>query len=274
MELNPEGNIVDAHTGQVIVIRNGQCPQGIQGVIHRGFFVGDGPYKGADVIVKMRFDDTHKDAVPFCPHKEAATLQELESALCKCPEVIAIYDNGFVMKDMGEHDLFDYIEAGVLSKEDIVNISEQLLQQMECYHTRGIFHGDIKPENVAVKKCGMTGKISVCYVDGGSARNTPGFVDVRSLVYASPIASQGHKLTLLQLGEHDEHCLAMLFFVLLHKRCPPATTYKVFNDDEKDAMKEHLYKIGAERMLKHFSNQPLFPLDHNHTEFTLSTQNA
>lgn len=259
MKVKQDGdNIVDAHTGEVIVALYGRCEQGTQACTLRGRFMGNGRHKGKKVIVKIHF------GLPHIVHEEAAILQELEKALCKCPEVIVIYDNCFVMEDMGEHDLLAYINAGVLSEHDKKEISEQLYHHCTHYHTAGITHNDIKPENIAVYRCQMTGKLTVCYVDAGSASKEPCKINVRTPVYASHLASLGRDLTIDELMQNDKHCLAMVLYVMVHKKYPSDGPYTVFTPDEKVKMLEHLKKIGAEELYKHFQERkPLSPLDHN-----------
>jgi len=79
-------------------------------------------------------------------------------------------------------DLFSFIEDGEIKKVDYRHIAIQCLSAIEFMHSRGIYHGDLKPENI------MIGADKVKIVDFGSAFILPNHINTNIITpqFSSP----------------------------------------------------------------------------------------
>ncbi len=59
-------------------------------------------------------------------------------------------------------------EAHAFTQADIARIMEQLLSAMEYCHARGVFHEDLRPENILFEKSTITSRLKI--IDFGRPR--------------------------------------------------------------------------------------------------------
>ena len=80
---------------------------------------------------------------------------------CIIRGITTIYEVGedgdsifFVMELVEGRTLRSMLSEGPLDPKRIVEIGTQLAEALEAAHSRGVFHGDIKPENIVVQPDG------------------------------------------------------------------------------------------------------------------------
>ncbi len=114
------------------------------------------------------------------------------------PNIVNVFDVGadnesgkdihyIVMEYLDGETLKDYIERkGPLSNEEITNFSLQIAKALECAHTNGIIHRDIKPQNIMISSFG-----SLKVTDFGIARLSTS----ATITYTSSILGTVHYIS-------------------------------------------------------------------------------
>ncbi|NLV92346.1 MAG: serine/threonine protein kinase [Firmicutes bacterium] len=103
---------------------------------------------------------------------EAGILAQLQH-----PNIPTLYDWGrtalgsyLVMEYFPGHDLSWWVQTrGPLPPERVWMVVEQVLSALKYAHSRGVFHGDIKPENIVMDELGIVG-----LTDFGASRTSDG----------------------------------------------------------------------------------------------------
>jgi serine/threonine protein kinase len=137
--------------------------------------------------------------------------------------VIRIYDQGFTddhayiaMEYFERGDLRAEIEAG-MSQERVLEIVRQVAWALDAVHSRGIIHGDLKPENIMRRPDG-----SIALADFGIARSIMQHENmvltqtrhgdvVGTPYYLSPEQASGEVITTLS----DMYSLGVMMFEML-----------------------------------------------------------
>ncbi|MBU8820408.1 serine/threonine protein kinase [Mycolicibacterium goodii] len=156
--------------------------------------------------------------------REAHAAAELQE-----PHVIPIHDwgeiNGSLYIDMRMvrgHTLRDLLIAGPLAPHRAVHIVSQVASALDAAHTAGLFHRDVKPENIIV-----TGEDDFAYLlDFGIAERvgddhiTKAGMTVGSMAYMAPERLNGEPTS----AASDVYALACVLYETLTGARPFATT--------------------------------------------------
>ncbi len=172
---------------------------------------------------------------------DATSSDEIEKALAKMkeefrlltplkhPGLEEVYDLGldretgrayFTAEFVDGKDFFRATEGA--SPEDILLLALQILDALAFIHEHGVVHGDLKPENVLVRRDVLdeSGAPVVKLLDFGLARNrrasTPDSAARGTLAYASPEAMTGRGVD----DRSDLYALGLLLHQALTRRLP------------------------------------------------------
>lgn len=109
--------------------------------------------------------------------------------------------------------LEQYIRTHTYGERDVVHMASGVLTALGLCHSRGIVHGDIKPQNLFVNEAGYDGKPVLRLGDFGSGILAPDAAGD----FAAPEVLCGE----LPTAEHDLYSLGMVLYWLLNdKRVP------------------------------------------------------
>ena len=139
------------------------------------------------------------------------------------PHIIRIYDAGkandtlyFAMESIAGRTLCDYLRPGGLDLPFVVRVVCQLANALDYIHSRGIYHFDVKPDNVLVERSG-----SVQLFDFGLARSRSNRPNERSVVLGTPQYMAPEQPSIKELdGRCDQYSLAVMAYELLTGRLP------------------------------------------------------
>lgn len=153
-----------------------------------------------------------RDAIPLIQHEEHIVNQISHCGIISFISQIDI--NGFpalVMHRYTRGSLINYL--GLLSPQEISNIFSSLCEVSDYLYRNGIFHRDIKPDNIVLDKTGLPVLIDFgmsCFIDTREEyfTGTP--------EYASPEVLKGHKCT----HESELYSIASVVYALIHGNPP------------------------------------------------------
>lgn len=176
---------------------------------------GDGPvYRGRDrqtgAIVGVKRERSGASAPVDGPHV-VATLPSVRSADDK-PFVVMEICTGGTLRDA----LDASAAAGHgLGHARIVEILRQIVRGLASYHTRGLVHGDLKPENVLLSQA-EGGKVVLKLADALGGEGGPGGANRGTPPYAAPEVCAGAAPSV----QADFWALGVIAFELVTGRLP------------------------------------------------------
>lgn len=123
-------------------------------------------------------------------------------------------------------ELLDAQPSGRLPADVVWKIAEQLVAALEAVHEKGVYHLDIKPDNVLVKDYG-----GVTLVDFGAARQgfSSGSTQAFTLEYAAPEVLAGSEVG----PESDLFEVGMTLYEMLTGERPAPALNRAFRDEWK-----------------------------------------
>jgi len=77
----------------------------------------------------------------------------------------------FILTEICESDLEEYINNNKLNKKDKKRIVKQIIESIKYIHSNNIIHRDIKPKNILIKKC--NNKVYIKLADFGLSKKIP-----------------------------------------------------------------------------------------------------
>jgi serine/threonine protein kinase len=103
-------------------------------------------------------------------HEKEILRRTQHDSIIYLHECLTTQDRVFMVMDLMEGDLFDYIvKRKKLAEVDAATIMKQLLSSVAYLHSISVIHRDIKPENILVSDKG-DGKIQIKLADFGLAK--------------------------------------------------------------------------------------------------------
>ncbi|EAY21309.1 CMGC family protein kinase [Trichomonas vaginalis G3] len=147
--------------------------QGTYGVVYKAQNTQN---KEIVAIKRIKFE-SQEEGIPSTAIREIALLKEL-----KHPNIVQLYDvvhsqhTLTLIFEYCDWDLRRYMQSknNMLSQEEIISFSYQLLRALEFIHSKYIIHRDVKPQNILLNRKG-----ELKLADFGLARST--FIPVDSL---------------------------------------------------------------------------------------------
>jgi len=142
--------------------------QGTYGIVYRAIHKETGAIVAIKQI-KLQKDD---DGMPSTAVREISLLQNLKHPnIVELKEVLFNKQQLYLVFEYMEFDLKKYMkkmmkEGKKLSPKQVQSFTYQILQSLVFMHTNGIFHRDLKPQNILVSDDGLTVKVA----DFGLAR--------------------------------------------------------------------------------------------------------
>jgi eukaryotic-like serine/threonine-protein kinase len=119
------------------------------------------------------------------------------------PGIVSVYDVGhddgrrFIVMELVEgQSVKDLIRSGRLTFDQTVDIGVQVAQALDCAHTNGIVHRDVKPQNILVTPTGAVKLIDfgIATSQGSDALTETGSV-LGTVHYVSPEQARGEPAT-------------------------------------------------------------------------------
>lgn len=158
------------------------------------------------------------------------------------PNIVTIYevgeDNGrhyMVMELLEGQNLREVLQVkGILPVEEVLNITEQVLNALICAHSHGVIHRDIKPENIHILPSGI-----IKLTDFGIARITfEPSLTMEGEVFGTPSYMSPEQVKGLPLdGRSDLFSLGVVMYEMLSGKKPfrgdsPVTiTYNILSQE-------------------------------------------
>ncbi|KAJ3025358.1 UNVERIFIED_CONTAM: hypothetical protein HDU68_007226 [Siphonaria sp. JEL0065] len=222
---------------------------------------------------------------------------ELLAALSKSPSSSAIVrvhavsetsSHLFLVMDRFDRDLLDAINASTLcaagpfyDPEDARDMSEavkavfaQILDAVDSCHRNGIFHQDIKPENILIKSNPIDHSLTACLSDFGLATKNP-YPDTfgaGSVSYTSPESLAGldenSRAQFYSAQGHDMWGVSVVLFMLITGRTP---WYSARSSDPKYAEFQSWVKERKQHRINH-GNTNLCPPSNLRTLFGFTAE--
>lgn len=140
-------------------------------------------YKGKKYALKMISKDGYKSKIS----KRNLKMEIKIHKQLNHENIIKLYNTFeddfymYMLMELGEEDLFYFLEKHDLSDNDILNISYQLVQAIAYLNGKNIIHGDLKMENILM----VNDKIKICDF-GLSSQNFFHFGYVGTPEYMAP----------------------------------------------------------------------------------------
>ncbi|MBS4168321.1 serine/threonine-protein kinase [Parachlamydia sp. AcF125] len=120
----------------------------------------------AQQALKNEYDFLHNLHRGF-PGRKIPGIQKAPYAMINCEQ--GREKQGFLLAPKYIGDTFDYDYANIMSDEEVIHALYKLLKGFEyCVKKKNLGHGDIKPENLLIRKVGQTYEIDLS--DFGGAR--------------------------------------------------------------------------------------------------------
>ncbi|KAL5288946.1 Mos family protein [Megaselia abdita] len=173
-----------------IFLRNG-CPSKANPkfVIGRGSFgtVFRAQYQGEDVAVKIVRN--HKDSEVNSVDNEARILDWKHKNIIRILKIeTAFYTNYslIIMEHLNAHNLFFIIEKISLPLIHRIQISKDVSNGLYYCHSKGLIHGDIKPQNILLSFHKSSYVCKICDFGSSSAINEPKVSNLGTMRYLSP----------------------------------------------------------------------------------------
>ena len=183
--------------------------------------------QGALKVIRVPFEDT-PDAMQTQRKTLEATAQILRAAdaLAEHPNILPWRDHNIREAENGDGweiclradmalPLEQYIRTHTYGERDVVNMAAGVCTALSIAHSRGLVHGDIKPQNLFVNETGYDGRPALRLGDFGNAALAPDAAGD----FAAPEVLCGDA----PRAEHDLYALGMVLYWLLNdKRVPYA----------------------------------------------------
>ncbi|MBN1552821.1 SUMF1/EgtB/PvdO family nonheme iron enzyme, partial [bacterium] len=138
----------------------------------------------------------------------------------KHPNIVDIYDyeeayeTYFIIMEVVVGRSLDTMikETGVLDIDTSVSIIRQVLKALQCAHSKGIFHRDIKPNNIMINDAGLVKVLDfgISKIIGGENLTQTGFM-VGTPQYISPEQAKGEPIT----AASDLYSVSVVLFEML-----------------------------------------------------------
>lgn len=204
------------------VIGSGKLGQTFEVVRSDGFGT---PEQGVLKVIRIPGEDSleAQQALRAKLESAAQTLREMD-ALKEHPNILPWRDHAIRPAENGDGweiflrtdaalPLEQYIRTHTYGERDVVHLASGVCTALSLCHSRGIVHGDIKPQNLFVNEAGYDGKPVLRLGDFGCA---PLASDAAG-DFAAPEVLCGDAPT----AEHDLYSLGMVLYWLLNdKRVP------------------------------------------------------
>lgn len=145
-----------------------------------------------------------------------------------------------------QHDLYALLEKqAFLPKTQANDIARQILQTISAMHERGIYHNDIKHENILLEKSKQLNRngmydIAICDFDFCSSNNTPALLYTGTLSYFSPEKASAFLQPNNRQGinnhpdKSDAWATGLTLMYLYFKTFPPEVQSIVWNRHQSD----------------------------------------
>jgi len=188
----------------------GEIGRGQMGVVYKA------QHPTMDRIVALKVVQVEGFPQPDVLRKRLQSEAKLAGGL-RHPNIVTIYDAGeeenhsfIVMEYLEGPTLAEFIESGVSSPQQAIDIALQLCDALSYAHERGMIHGDLKPSNIKVLE-----NLKVKITDFGLARSikasTVRGTFTGTLTYASPEQLRGNQID----GRSDIFSLGVILFEML-----------------------------------------------------------
>lgn len=181
-----------------------------------------GPDDGPLFVLKVLKGATHKDDTSRFEREAQAA-----AAVDKHPNIVTIHSFG--QHKVGPYMVLDYVQGRSLDQEladrdqgfsepEALNLVLKLGQALVHAHGKGVYHRDLKPQNVLVRD--LDGEVLL--TDFGLAKK----LDAETLTRAGDVLGTPHYMSPEQIrgqavrGDADVWALAVLLFELLSKQRP------------------------------------------------------
>jgi len=210
-------------------------------------------------IKKVKTDTSEDEGIPATTIREVSLLRALSHpniiALYACITDIANINQLYLVFEYMEMDLKKYMETEVPSQMQIHKMTVSLLSGINYCLSMGIYHRDLKPQNILVNK---NGKIKIA--DFGLGREVllragePITREVVTLWYRCPEILMGVKLYGFGVDSWALGCIIAEFFYkkpLFQGECEIDQLFKIFR--QFGTPTQDTWKDFEE--LKHYSNQ-------------------